>query len=45
MDKGKTKNIMDESKAKNYSDNIDDNDTGDSDCRNSDDGNAIPISS
>ena len=35
---------MDKGKAKNYSDNIDDNNAGDSDCRNSDDSNITPIS-
>jgi len=36
---------MDEGKAKNYSDNIDNDDTGDGDCRNSDDSNITLISS
>jgi len=35
---------MDEDKAENYSDNMDDDDAGDSDCRNSDDSNITPIS-
>ena len=36
---------MDEGKAKNYSDDIDNDDARDGNCRNSDDGNTIPISS
>ena len=35
---------MDKGKAKNYSDDMDNNDTRDGDCRNSDDGNVTPIS-
>jgi len=35
---------MDEGKAENYSNNIDNNNARDSDCRNSDDGNVISIS-
>jgi len=37
-------NVMDEGKAENYSDDTDDDDAGDGDRRNSDDGNATPIS-
>jgi len=35
---------MDKGKAENYNDDIDNNDAGDSDCRNSDNGNITPIS-
>ena len=36
---------MDKGKAENYSNNIDNDDAGDSNHRNSDDGNVTPISS